>query len=76
MEHVRERKPAASAQGGQDDTNREQPKGDYQQNQGQETAKQDTKVQGEAQKLPPSASAQGGQDDTNREQPKGDYQQK
>jgi len=68
--------PQKNAQGGQDDTNREQPKGDYQQKQGQETTKQDTKVQSEAQKLPPLASAQGGQDDANREQPKGDYQQK
>ncbi len=68
--------PQKNAQGGQDDTNREQPKGDYQQQQGQEAAKPDTKVQGGAQKLPPTASAQGGQDDANREQPKGDYQQK
>ncbi len=68
--------PQKNAQGGQDDTNREQPKGGYQQQQGQEATKQDTKVQGEAQKLPPTASAQGGQDDVKREQPKGDYQQK
>ena len=68
--------PQKNAQGGQDDTNREQPKGDYQQQQGQEANKQDTKVQDGAKKLPPTASAQGGQDDTNREQPKGDYQQK
>ncbi len=68
--------PQKNAQGGQDDTNREQPKGDYQQSQGQEEQKQDTNVQGGAQKLPPTASAQGGQDYTNREQPKGYYQQK
>ena len=68
--------PQQNAQGGQDDTNREQPKGDYQQKQGQEAIKQGTNVQGGAQKLPPSASAQGGQDDASREQPKGDYQQK
>ncbi len=68
--------PQKNAQGGQDDTNREQPKGDYQQQQGQEATKQDTKVQDGAQKLPPTASAQGGQDDVKREQPKGDYQQK
>ncbi len=68
--------PQKNAQGGQDDTNREQPKGQYQQTQGQETTKQDTQVPNGGQKLPPTASAQGGQDDTNREQPKGDYQQK
>ncbi len=68
--------PQKYAQGGQDDSNREQPKGAYQQSQGQESTKEDTKVQGGAQKLPPTASAQGGQDDANREQPKGDYQQK
>ena len=67
--------PQKNAQGGQDDTNREQPKGDRQQGQGQESNKQDTKVEGGAQKLPPTASAQGGQDDTNREQPKGGKQQ-
>ena len=68
--------PQKNAQGGQDDANREQPKGEYQQNQGQEAMKQDTKVPGGAKKMPPTASAQGGQDDANREQPKGDYQQK
>ena len=68
--------PQKNAQGGQDDTNREQPKGDYQQNQGQESKQQNTKLKDRAQKLPPTASAQGGQDDVSREQPKGDYQQK
>ncbi len=72
--------PQKYAQGGQDDTNREQPKGglqqgDSQQDQGQQSAQQETKVSGAAQKLPPTASAQGGQDDTNREQPKGGLQQ-
>ena len=36
--------PQKNAQGGQDDTNREQPKGGYQQQQGQEATKQDTKA--------------------------------
>ena len=66
--------PPVSAEGGQDDTNREQPQGGKQQGQGQETKQEDTKVQGGAQKLPP-VSAEGGQDDTNREQPQGGKQQ-
>ena len=68
--------PQKNAQGGQDDTNREQPKGDYQQQQGQETKKQDTKVKDGSMKLQQTAYSQAGKDDANREQPKGDYQQK
>ncbi len=67
--------PQKNAQGGQDDTNREQPKGGYQQQQGQEPEPKNTQVQGGAQMQPPLASSQGGQDDTNREQPEGGYQQ-
>jgi hypothetical protein len=67
--------PQKNAQGGQDDTNREQPKGAYQQQQGQEATQQSTQVPNGGTKLPPTASPQGGQDDTKREQPKGDYQQ-
>jgi hypothetical protein len=74
--------PLSNAQGGQQDTNREQPQGAYQQ--GQSTDQQgpaqstspSTQGQEPGQKVqPPLSNAQGGEQDTNRGQPQGGYQQ-
>ena len=70
--------PQQYAQGGQNDVNREQPKGDYQQGQEQGPSTQKQRPHSDQAAVPgnnPQRYAQGGQDDANREQPKGDYQQ-
>ncbi len=73
--------PLSNSEGGQQDTNREQPQGAYQQ--GQSTDQQgrakstspSTQGQEPGQKVqPPLSNAQGGEQDTNREQPQGGYQ--
>lgn len=70
------------AQGGQQDTQRDQPQGNYQQEQSQESQQQGGQQgqQGQqAQKKPPVANQQNtssqGQKDSQRDQPQGDYQQ-
>ena len=75
---AQEQPPLVSAQGGQDDTQRAQPQGNYQQTQSQESQQpeQAGPTDSQAQEQPPLASAQGGQDDTQRAQPQGNYQQK
>jgi hypothetical protein len=74
--------PQSNAQGGEQDTNRQQSQGSYQQ--GQNTAQQDqqgyapppTHRRESAQKgQSPQSNAQGGEQDTNRQQPQGSYQQ-
>ena len=72
------------AQGGQQDTQRNQPQGDYRQEQSQESQESQQPQQGgsqgqQAQKKPPVANQQHtssqGQKDTQRNQPQGNYQQ-
>lgn len=69
-----------NAQGGQDDTKRQEPQSDYQTGSGEASSAQDKDTsipEQEARKSKKDSqqNAQGGQDDTERRRPQSDYQQ-